>query len=149
MKIKVSEATPIQLNWMVAKAEGLSWWTRKSARWDQNDGYTDWILGSDGVFKKFWFDETASRAGHWREHDRFEPSTDWSQGGPIIEREEIGIRRNAPCSKGCEWQGSPSITAKGAGGKWGYGPTPLVAAMRCFVASRLGDEVDVPEELLA
>ena len=29
-----------------------------------------------------------------------------------------------------------------------YGPTPLIAAMRCFVASRLGDEVDIPEDLL-
>ena len=27
------------------------------------------------------------------------------------------------------------------------GPTPLIAAMRCFVASRLGEEVDMPEEL--
>jgi hypothetical protein len=29
-----------------------------------------------------------------------------------------------------------------------YGPTPLVAAMRCYVASQLGDEVDVPDELV-
>ena len=28
------------------------------------------------------------------------------------------------------------------------GPTPLIAAMRCFAASRLGDEVDVPDELV-
>ena len=28
------------------------------------------------------------------------------------------------------------------------GPTPLIAAMRCYVASKLGDEVDVPEELV-
>jgi len=28
-----------------------------------------------------------------------------------------------------------------------YGPTPLIAAMRCFVASKLGEEVDVPQEL--
>ena len=28
------------------------------------------------------------------------------------------------------------------------GPTPLIAAMRCFVASKLGDEVDIPKELL-
>jgi len=28
------------------------------------------------------------------------------------------------------------------------GDTPLIAAMRCYVASKLGDEVDVPEELL-
>ena len=75
-------------------------------------------------------------------------STDWSQGGPIIERNEIGICRNAPCTKGHEWEAMPSITAKGAGGKWGYGPTPLIAAMRCYVASKLGDEVEIPEELL-
>ena len=69
----------------------------------------------------------------------FQPSTDWSQGGPIIEREKIGV-----------WP-SESIS-----GQWGarmlntyimYGPTPLIAAMRCFVASKLGDEVEVPEEL--
>ena len=29
-----------------------------------------------------------------------------------------------------------------------FGPTPLIAAMRCFVASKLGDEVDVPDELI-
>ena len=75
------------------------------------------------------------------------PSRIWEQGGPIIEREEIGTRRNAPCSKGREWEAMPSITAKGAGGCCGYGPTPLIAAMRCYVASRLGDEVDIPEEL--
>ena len=28
------------------------------------------------------------------------------------------------------------------------GPTPLIAAMRCYVASKLGDDVDIPEELL-
>ncbi len=30
----------------------------------------------------------------------------------------------------------------------GRGPTTLIAAMRCFVASQLGNEVDIPEELL-
>ena len=74
-------------------------------------------------------------------------STDWSIAGPIIEREEIGLKRNAPCSEGREWEASPSILAKGAGVKFGYGPTPLVAAMRCYVASKFGDEVEIPEEL--
>jgi len=33
--------------------------------------------------------------------------------------------------------------------EWGcYGPTPLIAAMRCYVASKLGEEVEAPEELL-
>jgi hypothetical protein len=76
------------------------------------------------------------------------PSTNWEQGGPIIENWEIGLKRNAPCSDGRQWEASPSIRAKGAGWKFGYGPTPLIAAMRCYVASELGDEVDVPEDLL-
>lgn len=82
-------------------------------------------------------------SGQWEMY-----STNWAQGGPIIDRNEIGIRRNAPCSHGREWEASPSVTAKGAGGRYGYGPTPLIAAMRCYVASKLGDIVDVPEELL-
>jgi hypothetical protein len=89
--------------------------------------------------------------GHHMEYfqvvDAYLPSTDWAQGGPIIEREEIGIKRNSPCSDGRQWEASPSITAKGAGGKWGYGPTPLIAAMRCYATSKLGDDIDIPEEL--
>lgn len=26
-------------------------------------------------------------------------------------------------------------------------PTPLIAAMHCYVANKLGDEVEIPEEL--
>jgi hypothetical protein len=29
-----------------------------------------------------------------------------------------------------------------------HGPTPLIAAMRCYIASKMGDEVKVPDELL-
>jgi len=67
----------------------------------------------------------------------FNPTTNWSQGGPIIERERININDDG----GDEWKGDDSI------GHWGYGPTPLIAAMRCYVASKLGDEVEIPEEL--
>lgn len=88
-------------------------------------------------------------APYWDERGCCAPySNDWSKGGPIIEREEIGIRRNAPCSDGRQWEASGSITAKGAGYRWGYGPTPLIAAMRCYVASKLGEEVDIPDELI-
>jgi hypothetical protein len=63
-------------------------------------------------------------------------ATDWAQGGPIIEREGIDLSR-----AGSGWWGliAPSIIRSG--------PTPLIAAMRCYVASKLGDTVDVPEEL--
>jgi hypothetical protein len=68
------------------------------------------------------------------------PSADWAQGGPIIEREEICIDKVARenwCACVRSVKNSP----------WLYGPTPLIAAMRCYVASKLGDTVEVPEEL--
>jgi len=66
-------------------------------------------------------------------------ATDWAQGGPIIEREGIELFRNNEKSY---W-----FTSR-ARNQIGTGPTPLVAAMRCYVASKLGDEVEVPDELL-
>jgi hypothetical protein len=70
--------------------------------------------------------------------DGFEPSTDWAQGGPIIERELIGL---VPPLDERGWAAATDKT------EFSYGPTALVAAMRCYVASKLGDDVDVPEEL--
>ena len=64
-------------------------------------------------------------------------STDWAQGGPIIEREKTAIKEN----------GYGHWFAKVGAGKWMHGPTPLIAAMRCYVASKLGDYIDIPEEL--
>ena len=64
-------------------------------------------------------------------------STDWAHGGPIVEREKISLIERAADG----W--CADIYAK----DMQYGPTPLIAAMRCFVCSKLGDEVDVPEEL--
>jgi hypothetical protein len=144
--VKTSELTGAALNLMVATAMKMSWWTHRTADWDTNNGYTDWVLDSDGKLKKFYFDGSRSRAGHWEVIEVFEPSTDWSQGGPITEREVIATHGNPA------WTAQYSVTQLAHhGGYRGYfrcvGPTPLIAAMRCFVASKLGDEVDVPEEL--
>ena len=69
------------------------------------------------------------------------PSTNWAHGGPIIEREEIGIE----CDDQGVWFASYDLSAETA---WGAtAPTPLIAAMRCYVASKLGDEVEIPEGL--
>lgn len=65
-------------------------------------------------------------------------STDWSQGGPIIEREKITTSWRAGHAWFAFWR---------EGGAYIYGPTPLIAAMRCYVASKLGGEVEIPEEL--
>jgi len=73
-------------------------------------------------------------------------STNWAQGGPIIEREQIFP---APTN----WGGDQATAFVARENKATpraeqYGPTPLIAAMRCFVASKLGDEVEVPEGLV-
>ena len=78
----------------------------------------------------------------------FRPSTDWAQGGPIIEREKIGIQR---CVRACKYHGwlalkdEPFHDRSGEDEVWGE--TPLIAAMRCYVASKLGDTIEIPEEL--
>jgi hypothetical protein len=98
----------------------------------------------------------------------------WEHGGPIIEREGISIIRiddeDIPDAKGF-WTGK-KVPQWGAvigerhgleenhgsqGDYWGMsyhvdenavcGPTPLIAAMRCYVASKMGDNIDIPEEL--
>lgn len=67
-------------------------------------------------------------------------SEDWSQGGPIIEREwiELGAYHD-------QWR---AVFHGEDGSIYQDGPTPLVAALRCFISSRLGDEIEIPEELL-
>jgi hypothetical protein len=67
----------------------------------------------------------------------YDPSTNWEHGGPIIERERINL-----WNEGHDWEASLY------GKHIVWGETPLVAAMRCYVASKLGDEVEIPAELL-
>ena len=78
--------------------------------------------------------------------DVWNPSTNWAQAGPIIEREEISISREFAASK-VEWAAWTPAPIRDDAEAFGYGPTPLIAAMRCYVASRLGDTVDIPKEL--
>lgn len=77
-------------------------------------------------------------------YDERSPPTDWAQGGPIIEREKIELGHMHSDRK-FFWVATRS--ENGAISEE-QGPTPLIAAMRCYVASKLGDEVDVPDELL-
>jgi hypothetical protein len=63
-------------------------------------------------------------------------SADWALAGPIIEREKI-----------CIWGDGDLYWEAECGWAWAKGSTPLIAAMRCYVTLKLGDEVEVPEEL--
>jgi len=73
--------------------------------------------------------------------DEFEPSENWTDGGPIIEREKIQLWVGQNWNASMEPNNINTDTFES-------GPTPLVAAMRCYVASQLGDEVEVPDELM-
>jgi len=81
-------------------------------------------------------------------------SSDWAHGGPLIEREEIELRVIPTGRNPDNWQGANDFDA------WeanvcppdvdyvrAFGPTPLIAAMRCYCSAILGDEIEVPEEL--
>ena len=91
----------------------------------RKDRFT-WYLDHEGRFMQ----------EHGEASSQFSPSTLWQEGGPIIEREGIDIYQSGV------W------VAEIGGNHTTEGPTPLIAAMRCFVASKLGDTVDIPEELV-
>lgn len=125
MKVKTSELSGKALDWAVAKCEQA---TGKNIR----EGFGGSLLVVD-------------------EHDFGAParySTDWSQGGPIIEREKLSVGTRHT-NEHIYWDADVLCWARNSiGGFLKYGSTPLVAAMRCYVASKIGDEVEIPEELI-
>jgi len=72
----------------------------------------------------------------------FQPSTEWRDGGPIIERELIGLQAVAD-----GWFAG-ICRPPAPGMRDGRGPTPLIAAMRCFVASKFGENVEELPQLV-
>ena len=102
---------------------------------EAKDAALDWLVTKCEGNTNGWCGMVVSRPMSYI----FRPSTDWAQGGPIIEREGISINSHLD---GHEWF---------ARDYWGMNEQadekPLIAAMRCYVASKLGDEVNVPEGL--
>jgi hypothetical protein len=86
-----------------------------------------------------------SRSVVFRDGEPFVPDIYWELGGPIIEREWIELTLNTDTGGG-EWVASIADDVPD-GYHSATGATPLIAAMRCYVASKLGDTVDIPEEL--
>ena len=123
MKIKTSELTGAALDRAVAKAEGI----------ELESGYYNRLL-VDGRMSK-----------GQSMLVRYIPSTDWAQAGPIIEREWLDVTPwPNESDEDLRWQCKQHDSIECIA----FGPTPLIAAMRCYVASKLGDEVEVPDELL-
>lgn len=121
MKIKTSELTGAALNWAVAMCEGWKWTTARD-----HTGNYPWLV----------------KVGRDMNPKHYHPSTHWGIGGPIIERERLTVIYNEREEDAEGWRTIAYHT-----GDMEYGPTPLVAAMRCYVASKLGDNVELPGEL--
>ena len=107
MKLKTSELIGSQLDRAVAMCEGL-------------------IRPDGGVY-----------CGHHGNIHKFKPSTNWAQGGPIIERERMQVYASHT-----EWYATTFLDTKQQ-----RADTALIAAMRCYCISKLGDEVEIPQEL--
>ena len=77
--------------------------------------------------------------------ERYAPSTDPAQGEPILERiDGLLMKRWVEAKPEMKCQ----VEIHNYNGDWvAFGPTLLIAGMRCHVLSKLGEEVDVPEEL--
>lgn len=118
-KVKVVELTGAALDWTVANIE-------VKRRLD---------IGLIGVISD----------GKWQEHDKYGYSTDWALAGPIIEREAINLTTNhGSCGMWGAYYDLPSSDTHFPPS----GTTPLIAAMRCYVAHEMGEEVKVPVGLL-
>ena len=129
MKIKTSELTGAALDWAVAKCEEIP------------------------LLRVLRGHVAAPRLDDPMWCDYLEYSTDWAQGGPIIDKERLTVAAEGD-PRNPVWVSSLGYPVKvtwTTGEAMRFcsmrGPNPLIAAMRCYVASKLGDEVDVPEEL--
>jgi hypothetical protein len=118
--MKTSELIGENLNWAAARAANLTVYPSKQRRW---------MLKDYGDFN------------HRHGTPWWNPSMSWAQGGWIIQREKISI-----WARGNEWAAESFVLNEQ--GHEETGKTPLIAAMRCYVVSKLGDEVTVPTELL-
>lgn len=127
MKIKTSELVGPALDWVVASL----------------DGYTELRVNPHRFDNSLLMTPPREEYGPVYLAD-IAYSTDWAQGGPIIERSVPVLMK----TNGGDWiaQGAYDRVADCEARRY-YGPTPLIAAMRCYVASKLGNEVEVPEEL--
>ena len=119
MKIKTSQLTGVALDWAVAKCEGIV------------------ISDKPLAAQVSQYGAVLSRYG-----SIYSPSTNWEQGGPIIEKEKISLDTFAKNT----WQ-----AFRTSGSNYGvavnYADSPLVAAMRCFCESEFGHEIEIPDEL--
>ena len=131
MKVKTADLLDAPLDWAVAQCKGFKK-IRAMPAWSNKHG----AHGGPQVMVSNEEDSSFD----------YRPSTNWSQGGPIVDRE--GIYFGPLPDKGIRAYRFIDGECCNIMDCWGASITRCVVAMRCFVASRFGDEVDIPDELL-
>jgi len=116
--MRTSELTGAMLNYWVARADG---WEAEVRSYQQDP------FGKGVVTVHYCNLKKGNRP--------FSPSTNWAQGGPIIERERIDINTAV---EGWEAYCDIRQTVRG--------DTALEAAMRAYVTSKFGNEVQEGSE---
>ena len=133
MKIKTSELTGAALDWSVAKC--LTGCELFQCGRVAHQVVLHSVGGTTAPY--FMKDSGVIRCA-------FEPSENWAQGGPVIEWEGISTVQEGDAA---DWVASVYDHKADDWHLHTLGETPLIAAMRCYVASKLGAEVEIPEEL--
>ena len=123
IEVNTAELSGSALDWAVAKAQGYC---------EGQDAYCDpaWMNGDKFI----------------QTRRKYRPSTDWSQGGPLIEKNEITIYPPRHMVRAAEGWGAQFYIVNSQ--KIIRGQTPLIAACRAIVAAKLGETVSVPDELV-
>ena len=73
----------------------------------------------------------------------YSPSTNRDQGYEILEREKIDVMHIRCLDTTVRWEATAD-----SGDTYLTGDTPLEAGLRVYVHKKLGEEVDVPDELI-
>lgn len=130
VRLKTNDLTDITLDYAVAICEGYTEFHRISSHSENESQFAMMPPRREYGSIEMW---------------ELDYSKDWCHSGQIIEREKIGVYPSQSMSG--EWASRPDYK-KYPNQDHVYGKTPLIAAMRCYVISKLGDEVEVPVELL-
>lgn len=126
VKIKTSGLIGPALDWAVATCRGYS---------------EIKIFGRCRPTDRGWI-EVRFNPDHRAATCRYDPTVNWEFIGPIIEQHGISLTNHSRKGE-VSWSAVANFR-----GITKAGPTPRIAACRCYVASVLGDEVDVPEGLI-
>jgi hypothetical protein len=127
IEMKTSELIGPALDWAVAMSEGAT-----NLYFDTVACWWFTLNGADRVL-----------SSGWSEKQNYCPSTDWRYGGPLLKPNRISLtQKHSGWVIACIYDSNDEPT------HMQLAEDPLIAAMRCLCASKLGDTVQVPQELL-